>query len=109
MGLAGPAIDLTLVADDDGFSGYGKTIDVMANVYFIHFGDNSLAFGFGDKQNSFTFSGLPRELSNFRAYTCDNCGTFGTRSLPEVPIPAAAWLFGSGLIGLIGIARRRAS
>jgi hypothetical protein len=24
-----------------------------------------------------------------------------------VPIPAAAWLFGSGLIGLIGIARRR--
>ena len=26
-----------------------------------------------------------------------------------VPIPAAAWLFGSGLLGLIGIARRRKS
>ena len=26
-----------------------------------------------------------------------------------VPVPAAAWLFGSGLIGLIGIARRRKS
>ena len=25
----------------------------------------------------------------------------------EVPIPAAAWLFGSGLIGLIGLARRK--
>jgi len=25
-----------------------------------------------------------------------------------VPIPAAAWLFGSGLIGLIGVARRKA-
>jgi hypothetical protein len=24
-----------------------------------------------------------------------------------VPVPAAAWLFGSGLIGLVGIARRR--
>jgi hypothetical protein len=24
-----------------------------------------------------------------------------------VPIPAAAWLFGSGLLGLVGIARRR--
>ena len=24
-----------------------------------------------------------------------------------VPVPAAAWLFGSGLIGLIGIARRK--
>jgi hypothetical protein len=25
----------------------------------------------------------------------------------EVPVPAAAWLFGSGLLGLVGIARRR--
>jgi len=26
---------------------------------------------------------------------------------PEVPVPAAAWLFGSGLAGLMGAARRR--
>lgn len=26
----------------------------------------------------------------------------------EVPVPAAAWLFGSGLLGLVGVARRRA-
>jgi hypothetical protein len=26
---------------------------------------------------------------------------------PEVPVPAAAWLFGSGLVGLAGMARRR--
>ncbi len=26
---------------------------------------------------------------------------------PVVPVPAAVWLFGSGLIGLIGVARRR--
>lgn len=25
-----------------------------------------------------------------------------------IPVPAAAWLFGSGLIGLIGLARRKA-
>jgi len=31
----------------------------------------------------------------------------GKRSLPAVPIPATAWLFGSGLIGLIGVARRK--
>jgi hypothetical protein len=30
-------------------------------------------------------------------------------SLTAVPVPAAVWLFGSGLIGLIGIARRRKS
>jgi hypothetical protein len=32
--------------------------------------------------------------------------------LPEdlvIPIPAAVWLFGSGLIGLIGLARRKAN
>jgi hypothetical protein len=28
---------------------------------------------------------------------------------PAVPIPAAVWLFGSGLIGLVGIARRKKS
>jgi hypothetical protein len=30
-----------------------------------------------------------------------------TNGTPEVPVPAAAWLMGSGLLGLGGIARRR--
>ena len=33
----------------------------------------------------------------------DNFNLTGT---PAVPVPAAAWLFGSGLLGLIGVARR---
>ncbi len=32
-----------------------------------------------------------------------------TNTTPAVPVPAAAWLFGSGLLGLAGIARRRAA
>lgn len=28
-------------------------------------------------------------------------------TIPQIPVPAAVWLFGSGLIGLIGIARRK--
>jgi hypothetical protein len=34
-----------------------------------------------------------------------NIGTAGTA--PAVPLPPAAWLFGSGLLGMVGIARRR--
>jgi hypothetical protein len=32
---------------------------------------------------------------------------FKLSSASIVPFPAAAWLFGSGLIGLIGVARRK--
>lgn len=34
---------------------------------------------------------------------------YSTAYTPEVPVPAAAWLFGSGLLGLIGVARRKAA
>jgi len=30
-----------------------------------------------------------------------------TGTLSKVPVPAAAWLFGTGLIGLVGMARRK--
>ena len=34
--------------------------------------------------------------------TCTDCAP------PEIPVPAAVWLFGSGLLGLVGVARRKA-
>jgi hypothetical protein len=30
-----------------------------------------------------------------------------TADVSAVPVPAAAWLFGSGLLGLVGVARRK--
>ena len=38
------------------------------------------------------------------AYRFDLTGTIGTSA---VPVPAAVWLFGSGLLGLVGVARRK--
>jgi hypothetical protein len=32
-----------------------------------------------------------------------------TADVPAVPVPAAVWLFGSGLLGLVGVARRKRS
>lgn len=40
--------------------------------------------------------------------TAEDTATFNTRfEVAAVPVPAAVWLFGSGLLGLIGIARRK--
>ena len=35
-------------------------------------------------------------------------GDVAAASVPAVPVPAAVWLFGSGLVGLFGLARRSA-
>lgn len=56
------------------------------------------------------------DLMNNTTYTVRTAFSFNagagitadaTTSVSAVPIPAAAWLFGSGLIGLIGLARRK--
>lgn len=47
----------------------------------------------------------------FESVECYNCNPFRlivSGTLTAIPLPAAFWLFGSGLIGLIGLARRRA-
>ncbi len=42
------------------------------------------------------------DLSNTRAFSVE-----GFVPPAQIPVPAAIWLFGSGLLGLVGIARRR--
>lgn len=39
---------------------------------------------------------------------CITSGYFGGGTLAAVPVPAALWLFGSGLLGVVGVARRKA-
>ena len=43
------------------------------------------------------------------APTVKNFKSDGLASVAAVPVPAAVWLFGSGLLGLVGLARRKTS
>jgi len=62
-----------------------------------------LAVGAGSVRDSGTFSfTLANGQSNLISGFVDSFG-----SASAVPVPAAVWLFGSGLLGLVGVARRK--
>jgi len=61
---------------------------------------SNLAIGLG--------TGGPWQDANLQAIAEANFTYNGASvNVSAVPVPAAAWLFGSGLIGLVGIARRK--
>ena len=66
------------------------TLDLLINEDMI--GD-TLSFGFGATATNYNGSGVFYDNLNFDRVV--------------VPVPAAVWLFGSGLLGLVGVARRR--
>ncbi len=47
--------------------------------------------------------------SRFSVHVHDCFGSNSCSAVSAVPVPAAAWLFGSGLLGLAGVARRKKS
>jgi len=49
------------------------------------------------------------ELALRWEFTCANDAIEGAVGLPAVPVPAAVWLFGTGLIGLVAVSRRKIS
>lgn len=57
----------------------------------------------------FTAGSLMGDYTGGRLEGIGNTSSLSAKlgAITVVPVPAAAWLFGSGLIGLIGIARRR--
>lgn len=70
---------------------------------------NSLLTAIGEpvSSNPFAFVGFSLESRDGTLNSTDVLSTSIGPRTPEVPIPAAVWLFGSGLIGLVGVARRK--
>lgn len=42
-------------------------------------------------------------------FSANDLGSSYSMTITAVPVPAAVWLFGSGLLGLVGVARRKVS
>ena len=104
-----------------------------SNGYYAAWDQGTLLLFAGD-QTSYGYLGLHAEsatdllalgfiasnfMSNPGSFFCDSCGggqnftlsgdvdvIYG-KECSNVPIPAAAWLFGSGLLGLLGVRRRK--
>lgn len=87
--------------DTMGGSGFTTSANVGSSVDFYHVAyDLQAAYDLGVDQNlAFLLGSWSLGQNGMLTYTAVNA----------VPVPAAAWLFGSGLLGLVGVARRKAA
>jgi hypothetical protein len=84
-------------SDDNSYAGGGFPELVFASGDLDKFNLVSDSLGFNS-----SFLGF--DDWNYGGYLY---GEWGSLTLTEVPVPAAAWLFGSALLGLAGIKRRK--
>ena len=68
--------------------------------------DQTLEMSFVTFDTSAVFQPVISSLGFFNIDTATGAASFST-GISAVPVPAAVWLFGSGLMGLVGVARRR--
>ena len=73
-------------------------VNIIADAYSM---DGNPATGSGDVIGIISFELMDGEFNLISGFV----DSFG--SAEAVPVPAAVWLFGSGLLGLVGIARRK--
>ena len=67
--------------------------------------DTPISFYFAGIDTTDYWTGVLTEMPN--AWTLSSSGQLTYAPVSTVPVPAAVWLFGSGLLGLVSVARRR--
>ncbi|SPP62952.1 VPLPA-CTERM sorting domain-containing protein [Nitrospira lenta] len=86
---------------DNTYRSYNLALDPNLVNDVVTSGLTSLYFSAADENVGFLF--------NAKSYSTNHPQFIVTADLAPVPVPAALWLFGSGIVGLVGFARRKAS
>ncbi len=102
--LSGPVTDSTLSIGMDNIPVSGF-IDVL----WVQPGDGRSIITTFNADGTFSSEFRNGLLDAPVLFTSSGSGTWSdfNAAPPAVPVPAAVWLFGSGLLGLVGVARRR--
>lgn len=86
------------------------------DLYGQEFDQAGIALGATNTLYGLTGNSGPGQVQSYILGTNLTVGTDGTLKIgsstpppPPIPLPAAVWLFGSGLLGLFGVGRRRAA
>lgn len=129
LGISSGAISITPPSFQNGVDAIALVDDTSTVLQFLSyegafFATAGSALGLlsqdiGVAESSLDVLGLSLQLqgtgTNYNDFTWTGpiASTFGSvntgQVITAVPVPAAAWLFGSGLLGLIGVSRRKKS
>lgn len=102
----GPQWSPAMAADGDGLAGLAFPLPISGdNVLLATLSFDALAQGSTPLEASATVGDLTEGFALASGGFAEVVYTPGSAAV--VPIPAAAWLFGSGLLALVGIARRK--
>ena len=94
-----------------GGAGTGNTGDNAGSTNLYGQGPDTENIGLGSLEDLYAVTGNGSAQNPVQSYILGTNLTLtsaGTLEVGTVPLPAAVWLFGSGLLGLIGVGRRRA-
>jgi hypothetical protein len=107
IGLSSITFSFSSAYYDLSDAGFGATADFLDGLFLgINYsvnGSNAPFFYFVPALGTF----LPYDVPYFAYQTVPGGSGFGSFNLTSVPLPGALWLFGSSMVGLLSVTRRR--